>query len=296
MTRQDCGIEAIEAVDCMLGVEEAVCRLLSRLDTQIDTAAESLRVLSEKYQKSPLVFLRLGQAQAALLDTLTASPAASRAATLGLGAYDALPSLIKKLPKNADKRRLLISEMQEAYIRDNLARLHSFLAWRTAQKRRGNGPATRTTLIAARVAAGIAYRALDQVKDAVAHKRLLNSFCYYAAEVLELSRLWPPKSDSSGLPCSTAELEERILKLEAAQRSSNDGPDGQVKVWDSISYAWLALENQPRAKDAAAVVLRAYNEYLAQRPADAPPVYVTDYQAKAYERALKILDLLGTEQ
>lgn len=269
----------------LIRMEEAVCRLLSLDAEQVPVAIDRLRRVVNEFSDHPVAWLRLGEAYARRMDVQEWDTGGADAANFGAHAYkNAAKELEKLSAKAATARFLAASDVQENYIRDNVSRLHAFLIWRAAHLKLNGNPPDAEALSAAQAALRLTHGALNTVAEPKARLRLLNSFAYFAAEAVDLSRrLELPEK----LPCSRKKLRELLSELE--QGAPRSGADA-LRLWDTVAYAHLILEGREAARAAANRVMIAHRDGMAQ-PDRAVAPYIREQEAFAVARALQIIGI-----
>lgn len=269
----------------LVRMEEAVSRLLSFDEQQVPIAIDRLQAVTDEFPDHPVAWYRLGEAYARRMDFQGWRSEADDPSTRGREAYARAAAELSRLPEKAERERLFsASHTQEVYIRDNLSRVHAFLIWRAAHVGLAGREPDRLTLSAAREALDLTYADLATVVEPKARQRLLNSVAYFAAETIELARKFKTPGK---LPCSSEDLHRHLDELESG--APVEGPEA-MRVWDSIGYARVMLDEGASARRAAIKVLGAHRKAIARPPTSASP-YIREQEAIAVARALQILGI-----
>ncbi len=270
----------------LIRMEEAVSRLLSLEEKQISMAISRLEGVAKEFPSHAVAWLRLGEGYARMLDLIEWGPNARDAAERGERAYERAKVEVDNLTKlDGQARYFAGSPAQEAYIRDNLARLHAYLVWRSANRRLHGRPPNAELLRAAQRALELTFGAVNFVQSEGPRRRLLNSLAYFAAETVDFARrLDVPEK----LPCSSDELKQIVGELE--QLAPRRDPLTTIQVWDSIAYAYEMLGDTVAAERAARTVLIAHKEKLVGTPV-AVSDYIREQEGRAIARAYEILGI-----
>ncbi|HWA88553.1 MAG TPA: RelA/SpoT domain-containing protein [Rhizomicrobium sp.] len=272
---------------CLLSMEEALCRLLSGSETQMQLSISQYRDIAKRFPEYPTCRFRHAQACAQLLEKTSDPTKRDELVQEASAEYGAARKLLDDiLHANAHQHvyDLLISPQQRSYLDGNIERLWGFARWRISdQRREGGAPATTRDFDdvhgAYRVAAGalerLAARAAAEENKEVETQyfNLLNSTTFFAVEAHELAAKLMLKD--TGLP-SLDEVKKLVDLLEQKVLKEDIG---NIWKWHTILRGRKLVGPETGVFDAAKRICELFSV-----PADRG---LTDYQREVRERAYR---------
>lgn len=266
----------------LLRLEEAVCRLLTSERGERQSALAIFSELESKYPDRPTLWFRLAQTNARVAsEAPVQSDASSEALTQSSTAYRrAAQTLAEAEIKPLAQRELILSAGQARYLRENIARLHSFALWRWGDRLKQATP-TPTWRSLDRMAE--AYQIIDaEIRrggaEAAASAKLLNNAVSYGAHAIEVVIQMDIQIFEDKLP-NPDDLRRHIdvlVKSDAAKDPLS------LQVWDSIAHARYVTKDKAGARVAAQQFVDFYTD--CQNMPEAKPR--SAYEAEALNRAL----------
>lgn len=265
-------------------MEEALCRLLSNQEDQLQLSLAIYRDITKRFPEYPTGWFRMGQALQRKSDV--SEDIAGDVTAFAQQAFKAFAEARTRLSDLQDvseqERLLIISPGQEQYVRNNAARLQAFVMWRLSDRRRRITGVSSQDLADVVNALRVAESALRSGETEDSEGQLANGAAYYAVDARGLARelgVRPPR-----LP-SASRLREWLDKIEQNPPSSRDR---LILHWDTVVRVQELLGDLAAARATATKILDLVSDEETTQLRRAESLYVTEGKARAMQHAWKV--------
>lgn len=265
-------------------MEEALCRLLSNEEDELLIALELYRSITGDFPDFPIGWFRSAQAHQRLSDiNPPLSDIAHIATATAFEHYaraDAALKACASIP--ATERILLISPVQAEYIATNAARLQGFTRWRLSDRRRYAGePASSTDLDDVLTAFTLTHAAFRDERDRKERVKLANNTAFYAAEALTIA-------NALSLAPDTLPTRQQLIDLLKVLDGRTEPRDNILRL-DTIARAYLAIDREDKAIEAATAILDLNERDDSVTPGQTRSAYMSEVTTRALKNAWRIV-------
>lgn len=271
----------------LMRIEEAVCRLLVSDKDERLVAMSILTALQERYANRPTLWFRLAQAHARVaIEAAPDSFDAGQAAAHSGRAYRKSAEVLAAMEGMTKQNRLLrLSDIEAQYLRENTARLHSFVLWRMADRinKSASGP-NYSALDLIIKSYWIVDEALQTAGTGVVRWKLLNNLVSYGAHLIETMEALGMQRTQRNMP-SREDLKQHIASLISDKASADRA---NLQIWDSVGHAFSRMNEWVEAK-AAAQKFEEFREAMLAAESGPRSGYEAQALERAHNRALQIL-------